>query len=180
MDEPLQQLEDELKSLRLRSPSPQLVDRLTNELAAETDELTAPVRRYTTASNLGSWTWFGWRAAVLVAVLAVGAAATYVLFKAQPPAAPAPPARLAATDPAAVRPAPDAVRDLYQPVAAANVLYDLKDEGEVQIEGDGSARRVRARYVDTYTWKNPRSNASLKWTVPRDEIRVLPASYTQN
>ena len=42
MDESLQQLEDELKSLRLRGPSPQLVDRLTGELAAETDELAAP------------------------------------------------------------------------------------------------------------------------------------------
>ena len=36
--------------------------------------------------------------------------------------------------------------------------------------------RLRYRYLDTYTWKDPRSNASLKWSVPRDEIRVLPAS----
>lgn len=180
MDESLQQLEDELKSLRLRSPSPQLVDRLTTELAAETDELTAPVRRYTSAANLASWKWLGWRAAGLAAALAVGAATTYVVFKSQPSTAPLPLARLAATDPVPVHPAPDAVPDFYQPVAAANVLYELKDEGEVQIEGDGSARRVRARYVDTYTWKNPRNNASLKWTVPRDEIRVMPASFVQN
>ena len=41
---------------------------------------------------------------------------------------------------------------------------------------DGTpARRVRARYLDTYTWRNPATNASLKWSVPRDEIRVLPA-----
>ena len=42
--------------------------------------------------------------------------------------------------------------------------------------GETSARQVRARYVDTYTWKNPRKNASLKWTVPRDEDLVVPAS----
>jgi hypothetical protein len=42
---------------------------------------------------------------------------------------------------------------------------------------DTSARQVRARYVDTYTWKNPRSNASLKWSVPRDEVRVIPTSW---
>jgi hypothetical protein len=34
--------------------------------------------------------------------------------------------------------------------------------------------------VDTYTWKNPRTNASIKWTVPRDEIRVIPATYNPN
>ena len=68
----------------------------------------------------------------------------------------------------------------YEPVTASNVLYDLKDEGEVKLEGAASARQVRARYVDTYTWKNPRTNASIKWTVPRDEIRVVPASYNPN
>ena len=66
--------------------------------------------------------------------------------------------------------------DRYQPVAATNVLYDLKDEGTVYLDGDTPARRLRYRYLDTYTWKNPRNNASLKWSVPRDEIRVLPAS----
>lgn len=180
MDESLQQLEDELKSLRLRSPSPQLVDRLTDELAAETDGLAAPpARPYTTATNLGSWKWLGWRAAGLAAALAVGAAVTFVVFQSQPPAAPEPAARLAVTTPVNPTPAGRA-GDRYQPVAAANVLYDIKDEGSVEIPGGASARQVRARYVDTYTWKNPRNNASIKWTVPRDEIRVLPASYLQN
>jgi len=180
MDESLQQLEDELKSLRLRDPSPRLVDRLTNELAAETDGLAAPGRRYTTRANLDSWKWLGWRAAGLAAAVAVGAAVTFVAFKSQPPTAPVPPDKLAVTDPAPMKSVPLAAPDLYQPVTAANVLYDIKDEGEVRINGDGSGHQVRARYVDTYTWKNPRNNASLKWTVPRDEIRVLPASYIQN
>ena len=182
MDESLQQLEDELKSLRLRSPSPQLVDRLTNELAAETDALAAPpvtVRPYTTATNLGSWKWLGWRAAGLAAALAVGATVTFLVFQSQPPAATEPPARLAVTTPVDPTPA-DRPADRYQPVAAANVLYDVKDEGTVEMAGGASVRQVRARYVDTYTWKNPRNNASIKWTVPRDEIRVLPASYLQN
>ncbi|MDI1250518.1 MAG: hypothetical protein PSV13_16780 [Lacunisphaera sp.] len=179
MNEPLQQLEDELKSLRLRSPSPQLVDRMTDELAAETDGLAAPVRFYTTATNLNSWKWLGWRAAGLAAALTVGAAVSFVIFKPQPPAATEAPARQVATAP--VDPAPAAPPgDRYQPVAAANVLYDIKDEGTVAMAGGASARQVRARYVDTYTWKNPRNNASIKWTVPRDEIRVLPASYLQN
>ena len=40
---------------------------------------------------------------------------------------------------------------------------------------DGTAaHRVFQRYLDTYTWRNPRTNASLRWTVPRDEVRVVP------
>jgi hypothetical protein len=180
MDESLQQLEDELKSLRLRDPSPRLVDRLTNELAAETDGLAAPGRRYTTRANLDSWKWLGWRAAGLAAAVAVGAAVTFLVFQPHPPAAKTPEAGLAASVPAPANPGPATLRDRYQPVAAANVLYDLKDEGVVQVDGDASVHQVRARYVDTYTWKNPRTNASLKWTVPRDEIRVVPASFNQN
>jgi hypothetical protein len=176
MDESLQQLEDELKSLRLRGPSPQLVDRLTSELAAETDELAAPVRRYTTASDLRSWKWLGWRAAGLAAVLALGAGLAYLSFGSRAPDAPLPPAKLAVTNSASANPAPAAGRDQFRPVAATNVLYDMKDEGLVNGDGDTPARRLRYRYMDTYTWKNPRNNSSLKWSVPRDEIRVLPAS----
>ena len=77
-------------------------------------------------------------------------------------------------------PMPPAAVTVYQPVTAANVLYDLKDEGEVLIDGAAPSRQVRARYVDTYTWKNPRNNASIKWTVPRDEVRVVPASFSPN
>lgn len=175
MDESLQQLEDELKSLRLRGPSPQLVDRLTEELAAETDELAAPVRRYSTAASLGSWKWLSWRTAGLAAVLAAGTAVTFLAFRSPPPAVPVPPARLAVTDPAPAGPAVSP-RDQFQPVAATNVLYDLRDEGLVNVESDAPARRLRYRYLDTYTWRNPRNNSSLKWSVPRDEIRVLPAS----
>lgn len=174
MDESLQQLEDELKSLRLRGPSPQLVDRLTSELAAETDGLPAPARRYATASNFGSWHWLSWRTAGVAAALAVGAAAIFWIFKSPP----APPglAPLAEVDSAPGRPAATAGGGQFRPVAATNVLYDLKDEGLVNVEGGTPARQVRARYLDTYTWTNPRRNSSLKWSVPRDEIRVIPAS----
>ena len=176
MGESLQQLEDELKSLRLRGPSPQLVDRLTTELAAETEGLAAPVRRDTTTSNFGSWKWLGWRGAGLAAALLVGAAVTLVTFKSQPATVPAQLVRLAVTAPVPVKPEPAVLRGQFQPVAATNVLYDLKDEGLVNIEDGPPARQVRVRYLDTYTWKNPRNNSSLKWSVPRDEVRVIPAS----
>jgi hypothetical protein len=65
----------------------------------------------------------------------------------------------------------------FKPVAAQDVLYAARDEGYVRL-GDGTpAHRLRESYVDTITWENPSSHASLRWSVPRDEIRVIPASF---
>lgn len=166
MDESLQELEAELKSLQPRRPSAQWSARIGHELAV------IPVRtHYTSATNLSSWKWFGWRTAVTAAAVALVTTLGVLNFKpAQPVAAPTPPVV------ANPNPAP-ASRDRYPPVAATNVLYDLKDEGPVRLDGDTSARRLRYRYLDTYTLKNPKGNASLKWSVPRDEIRVLPTSF---
>jgi hypothetical protein len=65
----------------------------------------------------------------------------------------------------------------FRPVAAENILYATNDEGYVTLEDGTPARRVRAHYVDTITWKNPGGRASLRWTVPREEIRVVPVSF---
>jgi anti-sigma-K factor RskA len=172
MDESLQELENELKTLQPRRAPARWLNQINRELAAELPASARP--RYATATNLGSWKWLGWRTVSLAAALAL--VATVGLVNLRRPVPAVAPAVLAA-DPAPVTPAAVAA---YEPVTASNVLYDLKDEGEVKLEGESSARQVRARYVDTYTWKNPRTNASIKWTVPRDEIRVLPASYNPN
>ena len=178
MDESLNELEAELKSLRPPRPAPTLLDRIGRDLAVS--ESAAPARpRYTAATTLNTWKWFGWRTAAVAAVVALVAAVSWMSLEKVTPASEAPREKLAGMTPA--RPgseprAPMADADRYQPVAAANVLYDLKDEGRVYVDGTTPARRLRYRYLDTYTWKNPRNNASLKWSVPRDEIRVLPAS----
>lgn len=173
MDESLQELENELKAMQPRRSPAHWLNQINRELVAE---LPLPARpRYTTATNLGSWKWLGWRTAALAAALALVAIIGVVRFNRSEPM---PGVSVVAVDP--IAPVPFAGTASYQPVAAANVLYDLKDEGEVKIEGQASARQVRARYVDTYTWKNPRNNASLKWTVPRDEVRVIPTTYNPN
>jgi hypothetical protein len=172
MDESFTDLEAELKALRPRRPAPTLRERIERELAAGAAPATG--RRYASATNLDSWKWSGWRAAGLAAAVALIAALSWTNRR----PAPAPVAAPQMTASAPVRPAgPRATPadSSYQAVAATNVLYDLKDEGAVLVNGNTPARRVRYRYVDTYTWKNPRTNASLKWSVPRDEIRVLPA-----
>jgi hypothetical protein len=66
---------------------------------------------------------------------------------------------------------------VFKPVAAQQVLVSARDEGYVQL-GDGTpAHRFRASYVDTITWEDPQSHASLRWSIPRDEVRVIPASF---
>jgi hypothetical protein len=172
MDESLQELENELKTLQPRRAPARWLNQINRELAAELPASARP--RYATATNLGSWKWLGWRSVGLAAALALVATVGLVNLRRPVPAvAPV----VAAAAPTPVTPA---AVPAYEPVTASNVLYDLKDEGEVKLEGATSARQVRARYVDTYTWKNPRNNASIKWTVPRDEIRVVPASYNPN
>jgi hypothetical protein len=68
-------------------------------------------------------------------------------------------------------------RELLKPVAAENVLYAATDEGIVTLADGTRARRERLNYVDTITWKNPLTHASLKWSVPREEVRVVPLSF---
>lgn len=169
MDNSLQDLENELMALRPRRARRDWLNQINRELAAELPAVARPV--YSSATNLRSWKWLGWRTAALAAAMAIVGAVGVLRIRDTKPSAPV--AAIVATSPARVAGPAD-----YQPVAAANVLYDLKDEGTVV--GNAAARQVRARFVDTYTWKNPRTNASIKWTVPRDEVRVIPATYNSN
>ena len=169
MDESLQQLEVELKALRPRRARAEWIARISREMAAELPAAARPC--YPATIKPGAWKWLGWRTAALAAALAL--VATVALLK-------RPRAQAAPTPVATLAPAPATGATAYQPMAATNVLYDVRDEGPVQTADGTTVRQVRARYVDTYTWKHPASNASIRMTVPRDEIRVLPASYNPN
>ena len=176
MDDTLQELENELKALSPRRPSVELHARLGRELAAPSAAVTAPSpaparTRHGTATSFAAWKWAGWSMAAAAFLV------TRALWRGQsanlaPGPAAADPTRLAATTPA---PAP--ARELYRPVSATNVLYDMSEEAPVSPGDNSAARRMRYRYVDTYTWQSPASHASLKWSVPREEVRVIPASF---
>lgn len=184
MDESLQELENELKALRPQRPSVLLRARIERDLAAPA-AVESP-RRYTSATTLRSWKWFSWQSAAAVAagvVLAVsvgrwqertrdGQLPSVGLSQAQN----VPAAGASDRTPRGDAAGPVGVES-YVPVSAASVLYDLRDEGAVTLEGDQAARQARFRYVDTYTWKNPATNASLRFSVPRDEVRVVPAYF---
>ncbi len=64
-----------------------------------------------------------------------------------------------------------------KPITAENLLVAARDEGLVTLDDGTTARRERLHYVDTIVWKNPRTHASLTWSVPREEVRVVPVIF---
>lgn len=153
MDDDLNQFEAELKRLRPLAPTPRLATRIEGELAP---------RRARGASV--HWLWSA--ALPIAAALAVLALA--------PGRRPTESIKTAATLAAdATRP----TESMLKPVTAENLLYAAQDEGLVTLDDGTTARRERLNYVDTITWKNPRTNASLTWSVPREEVRVVPVNF---
>lgn len=174
MDEPNQDLERELQALKPVAPSAALWRRLETEMQQNPAEARP---RYRSATTLSSWKWAGWQiAAAAAAVAIVGTAA--VMRVLTPPAPASVPAPMVAQQTPNRAPAPviPTSADIYQPVKAENLLYDLRDEGEVMLANDQAARRTRYHFVDTYTWKNQRSNATVRWTIPREEVRFVPVA----
>jgi hypothetical protein len=66
---------------------------------------------------------------------------------------------------------------VFKPVSVQTVVTSARDEGEV-ILGDGThAHRLAESVVDTVTWQNPRTHATLTWSVPREEVQIVPVTY---
>jgi hypothetical protein len=171
MDENLQELENELKRLTPRRPSAALRRALEGELGVAASA-TTPARRESAGTSLRPWKWASWSlaAAAVIALVAV-------LQISRPVVAPVPQPAFDVSEvsgPSAV--SMPAAANRYEPVQATSVLYDLKEDGAATLADQSEGRQVRYRYVDTYTWKNPTTNASLRWSVPRDEVRVIRAS----
>lgn len=158
MDDDLHQLEAELKRLRPAAPS--------TRLRARVGEALVPARR----KSSPRWPWL-WGAA-----LPVAAAIAMMAFwpKEAPRARELPPVAVADRDQGASR---SESSDTLKPVAVENVLYAAHDEGLVTLSDGTPARRQRLNYVDTVTWKNPHTNISLTWSVPREEVRVTPVVF---
>ena len=169
MDETLQELENELKRLTPRRPSPALMQALESELGrGATVEATA---RYSTATSLRLWKWATWSLAGVAA--AVGLVA---IVQSNRPSVKSPASVIATNAQPVASPAAVAPVNRYEPVKATSVLYDMKEDGAATLPDQTEGRQVRYRYVDTYTWRNPATKASLRWSVPRDEVRLVRAS----
>ena len=162
MDDDLQQLEAELTCLRPAAPPPEMLARLDAALAC--DALAAAEARVARR-------WWIWAGTLPIAAALV--VALIVAVRRGPSRATVP-----SEDGTVARPGPSApAENVFKPIAAENVLYAVSDEGFVTLDDGTAARRERLSYVDTITWKNPCTNASVRWTVPREEIRVVPVKF---
>jgi hypothetical protein len=177
MDDTLQELENELKRLSPRGPSAALIAALERDLGpAPSAQSHASARRLASATSLRPWKWASWSLAGVAALVA------FALFLSsgressdtRPSETPEPLVAGAVTSP---QPAiAVASANHYEPVRATSVLYDLHEGVATTLPDRTEGREVRYRYVDTYTWKNPATNASLRWSVPRDEVRLVRAN----
>lgn len=158
MEDDLIQLEAELKRLRPAPLSAALTRRIASELG-EPPAAPAPAYR--------AWSWFALPAAAAVSALLVQLAESRL---AQDPARNAVRSGEAAAGAAGAE-------ARYQPVAAEKLLVAASDEGLVTLEDGTPARRRRLHFVDTITWRDPRTNASVTWSLPREEVRVVPVVF---
>lgn len=156
MDEELQQLEAELRRLRPRVPSAEMRRRIEDDLRKPESPRLA---------------WF-WTALPLAAAVAL---AFFVRFQPEPRSASAPVGASLSTVATALEPL--APRPVFKPVAVDNLLYAAHDDGIVTLADGSKARRTRKAYLDTVVWRNPHTNASLTWTVPRSEVAVVPVAF---
>lgn len=157
MDEELKALEAELQQLKPRQPSLQATRRIADALSRPAE----PSRRTHEV---------GWWLGVAAIPLAAAIVAIVGLSYRRPPASQRP---VAQATPVADR-APASSREILEPTAAENILYDVRDEGLVVLDGGIQARRERLKYIDTIVWEDSRSRASLRWSVPREEVRIVP------
>lgn len=176
MDESLLELENELKRLSPRRPSRAMLAALERELAQGQPSVAAEKAvRDDTATTVRSWNWALWSLAGAAAALAVAFALHSAFDRSLPQRSTPEIARQAdgSTAPAA---AATVAPDRYEPVQASSVLYAMHESPPTKLPDRTEAREVRYRFVDTYTWKNPARNASVRWSVPRDEVRFIRAN----
>ena len=165
MDDEFTTLELELKRLRPRTLPAIVVNRIAVELEPQTAGIARP-SWFVTASR---WMSSNWRIGAASAA-ALGALAVGLHLAAAPGATQS---REGISTPQPARPADTELK----PVAAESILYDVRDEGLVTLDDGREGRRVRQRYLDTITWSAPDARRSLRWTVPREEVRILPVVF---
>ena len=162
------ELEAELKKLRPRPASPELLTRIEISLAEEAvgrGTATAGVLPKQQKRFRMNWIGLG---------LGLAAAATFLLLARVNVDRPAKNAGLALLTPAPITPAAK-VDDAFIPAAMTQVVYDRKDEGLHYAEGqDEPMRRVRSRKRETVQYKNPQTGATLRVSYPKEEVTLIP------
>jgi hypothetical protein len=151
--ESLAELERELMRLCPRPISPRLLAALTHDFGVG-----EPKSTRAKAGIVARPAWLAWPAAAAFA-------ATVAWFAALPQGH-------APEKTGLVK--PNQNQPVYKPVATRSLLV-ASDVGRlVALPEGGEVRAFRDIYVDTIIWRDTAGNASLRWSLPREEIRVVP------
>lgn len=158
------ELESELKKLRPRPASPDLIARV--ERALDQPETHTRAAGVTKRRDI-SWNW-------LPLGLGLAAAATFLLLaRVNVDRAPSPAATVASVSP---QPRP-AAPSQFVPAGLTQVVYDTRDEGLHFPRGaDTPMRRMRSVKRETLQFHNPATGASLRVTYPAEEVTLTPVS----
>ena len=148
MDDSLTELERELRLLRPARPSVKTASEISRQLDV-------PRARFFT-----KLAWLG---------LPIAAAIGVLIFSLQR-------SDFTSTEPSSVGSKVAASPATFQVVGSESVLLSAKDEGITALPDGTPARRLRETYLATVVWKDPQTQASLKWTIPREEFRIVPVS----
>jgi hypothetical protein len=164
MDDELIELERELKQLRPRGISPELMARIGRELRVEplgARDVATFTRR---AGSFGDvlcrislWP---------VAAVFVFGVAWLVVVGGRSGVA-----RESASRGVHVAGVPASSRAL---LVASDVIYDSVDEGIFVVDDAPPVRLVRNRHVSAVSWTDPQSRATFECTLPREELVSLP------
>lgn len=138
------ELETELKTLRPRRLPPRLA-----AVIASASELPRA------SAEILPWDWRRWLGWSCAAVILFGLLSLAVRQPA-PAATKAPVSRFVPTDRRTV------------------VLEREEDEGFVPLADGSAARRYRIHSADIVTWTDPKTRASVRWIVPREDVQIVP------
>ena len=162
------ELETELKKLRPRPASRDLLARIEIGLAEEA------AGRGTATSGVLPKEQKRFRMNWIGLGLGLAAAATFLLLARVNVDRPSKSAGLALLTPAPISPAAK-VDDAFIPAAMTQVVYERKDEGLHYANGqDEPVRRVRSRKRETVQYKNPQTGATLRVSYPKEEVTLIP------
>jgi hypothetical protein len=151
MNTEIPDLETELMRMRPAQPSPELMKRIARQLDTPA-KVAAP--RMPAPGLLLQW--------ILPPTVAVAAGLALIL------------APWVVHHPAPEAPTQDT--PAYTPVLAKSLVYERQDAGLVTLSDGTTARRVLERAVDVFEWRNPSTQATFSWSVPREELRLVRLS----
>ncbi len=151
----MEQLEQSLRELPLRRPSPLLDERVMSVLATKR----AP-----------------WKRPALAAALAVSAAvaASLLLMLLRSPSEDGPAVARPVEQPSAAAPVPGPA---MLPVRIEQIWSTAVAKEVVMLDESHPARRVRHQVVRHVRWIDERQNVRIEWNIPSEQTVLVPLEY---